>query len=224
MGEFESVTLFNNYPNYVAVCIEARTKIDRGIAHKEVSIMLRTRGDKVRYLVSSFTCGGTCYAPLKMSLRKRTATTKSSVNFFGEDPLELENNPEKLSTLRKWYIVAIIGFVVVRSNVNNYTVTINSHVNSSLQLIVYLKAQKEDEPIEAFVPIVDDQYNPENLFDWEPREAVVGDEELLGEMGKPVVISDKKRMEELFKEHEFNVMASDMISLNRSIPDTRNPK
>nr|XP_015214277.1 PREDICTED: polypeptide N-acetylgalactosaminyltransferase 13 isoform X2 [Lepisosteus oculatus] len=44
-----------------------------------------------------------------------------------------------------------------------------------------------------------------------------------GEMGKPVVIpkEDQEKMKELFKINQFNLMASDMIALNRSLPDVR---
>nr|XP_006816999.1 PREDICTED: polypeptide N-acetylgalactosaminyltransferase 1-like [Saccoglossus kowalevskii] len=44
-----------------------------------------------------------------------------------------------------------------------------------------------------------------------------------GEMGKPVFIADsqKEKMNQLFPLNQFNVMASDMIALNRSLPDIR---
>lgn len=44
-----------------------------------------------------------------------------------------------------------------------------------------------------------------------------------GEMGKAVVIpaESEKEMKELFKINQFNLMASDMIALNRSLPDYR---
>uniref|UniRef100_H2YHB9 Glycosyltransferase 2-like domain-containing protein n=1 Tax=Ciona savignyi TaxID=51511 RepID=H2YHB9_CIOSA len=44
-----------------------------------------------------------------------------------------------------------------------------------------------------------------------------------GEMGKPVVIPKEKEKEKLekFKINQFNLMASEMIALNRSLPDVR---
>ncbi|XP_070566323.1 polypeptide N-acetylgalactosaminyltransferase 1-like [Ptychodera flava] len=44
-----------------------------------------------------------------------------------------------------------------------------------------------------------------------------------GEMGKPVIIEPqfKKEMEEKWKINEFNLMASERIALNRSLPDVR---
>lgn len=43
--------------------------------------------------------------------------------------------------------------------------------------------------------------------------------------GKPVVIPSEQHaiMKEKFKENQFNLMASEMISLNRSLADVRNP-
>ena len=44
-----------------------------------------------------------------------------------------------------------------------------------------------------------------------------------GEMGKAVVIPAEKKQErdEMFKINQFDLMASDMVSLNRSLPDVR---
>ena len=44
-----------------------------------------------------------------------------------------------------------------------------------------------------------------------------------GEMGKPVIIEPehKAEAERLFRINEFNLMASDRISVNRSLPDVR---
>ncbi|MGH0153112.1 UNVERIFIED_CONTAM: hypothetical protein FKN15_034116 [Acipenser sinensis] len=44
-----------------------------------------------------------------------------------------------------------------------------------------------------------------------------------GEMGKPVVIpkDNQEKMKEMFKINQFNLVASEMIALNRSLPDVR---
>lgn len=44
-----------------------------------------------------------------------------------------------------------------------------------------------------------------------------------GENGKPVVIPKqlKKEAEDRFKENQFNVVASELVALNRSVPDQR---
>ena len=44
-----------------------------------------------------------------------------------------------------------------------------------------------------------------------------------GEMGKAVLIpkDDQEKMKELFKINQFNLMASELIALNRSLPDVR---
>lgn len=44
-----------------------------------------------------------------------------------------------------------------------------------------------------------------------------------GEGGKPVVIpkENQEKMKEMFKINQFNLMASEMIALNRSLPDVR---
>ena len=61
------------------------------------------------------------------------------------------------------------------------------------------------------------------LKEWSPARTVIGDNSLPGEMGKPVTIpkSREKEKNEKFKINQFNLMASEMISLNRSLADVR---
>lgn len=61
------------------------------------------------------------------------------------------------------------------------------------------------------------------LVKWSPAKTVIGEHGLPGEMGKPVNIpkSQEKEKNEKFKINQFNLMASEMISLNRSLADVR---
>ncbi|GAA6067453.1 polypeptide N-acetylgalactosaminyltransferase 1 [Tachysurus ichikawai] len=58
---------------------------------------------------------------------------------------------------------------------------------------------------------------------WFLLEVVPRPHEGPGEMGKPVVIpkEHQEKMKEMFKINQFNLMASEMIALNRSLPDVR---
>lgn len=73
----------------------------------------------------------------------------------------------------------------------------------------------------AFISI-SKTYNESNIFHWnEPQKSsnIYGN----GEKGAGFIPSDdvKELMDELIKEHNYNLLASDLISLNRSLPDAR---
>ncbi|KAF6212956.1 hypothetical protein GE061_010669 [Apolygus lucorum] len=66
-------------------------------------------------------------------------------------------------------------------------------------------------------------YAKGTLKKWRPAPTVVEKRGRPGEMGKGVTIPPSKQalMKEKFKLNQFNLLASDMISLNRSLADVR---
>lgn len=67
-------------------------------------------------------------------------------------------------------------------------------------------------------------YRTAELKNWQPAKSVKAQYGQPGEEGKGVSIpSDQEAiMKEKFKLNQFNILASDKISLNRSLPDVRN--
>ena len=69
-------------------------------------------------------------------------------------------------------------------------------------------------------------YPEHKLFSWNSPQEPEFDPDAPGEMGKPVIL-DKARDREVKAKsslHSLNLVATDLISLNRSLPDFRNPR
>lgn len=66
-------------------------------------------------------------------------------------------------------------------------------------------------------------YPVKELHRWVPRPVVREQAGNPGELGRPVTIPkhQEQLMKEKFKLNQFNLLASDSISLNRSLPDVR---
>ncbi|XP_054266224.1 polypeptide N-acetylgalactosaminyltransferase 5 isoform X2 [Macrosteles quadrilineatus] len=66
-------------------------------------------------------------------------------------------------------------------------------------------------------------YSPWELMKWKPAPTVIEQHGKPGELGKAVNIPTEQEavMKEKFKLNQFNILASDMISLNRSLQDVR---
>lgn len=69
------------------------------------------------------------------------------------------------------------------------------------------------------------QKSGKRYADYQVRSDKVG-QQAPGENGQAVVLHgiDKENADKLFKKEAFNIIASDMISLQRSLPDVRDPK
>lgn len=102
-----------------------------------------------------------------------------------------------------------LGFKVeeVNDGVDDYVE--DSHVNS---------VHKEDS-VDSFKLT----YKPSDLRRWKPVRPVPRNPNGVGEGGQPVVMPEDQEAlaKEKFKINQFNLVASDMIALNRSLEDAR---
>lgn len=82
---------------------------------------------------------------------------------------------------------------------------------------------RDDEP---FLQLVDSKYPDEDLYKYEPPSPVYSDPNSPGYMGNGVTIppGQEEEANKRFQKYQFNAYASDIIPLNRSYPDMRDPK
>lgn len=79
---------------------------------------------------------------------------------------------------------------------------------------------------EEFLKLVDDTYPDEELVEWSPAPTYAGDPNEPGYLGAPVVVPPEKQEEakRRFTENHFDIVASEMMPLNRTLADGRYPE
>lgn len=79
---------------------------------------------------------------------------------------------------------------------------------------------------EEFLHLVNKKYDDEKLVEWEPAPPIHHDPTEPGHLGKPVILPAelKESAKKRFPEHMINVVASDLVSFNRTLPDIRHEK
>lgn len=109
------------------------------------------------------------------------------------------------------------GWGCTENNKQQQTLTEESLPHSKEALL------KEEEQIQSAGQASKNRYKQSELHLWRPAKVVRENKGMPGEVGAAVHISpeDEARQQELFKLNQFNLMASDMISLNRSLKDIR---
>ncbi|XP_043269571.1 LOW QUALITY PROTEIN: polypeptide N-acetylgalactosaminyltransferase 5-like [Venturia canescens] len=117
--------------------------------------------------------------------------------------------------------------VLMRSFFANYSYSQSRSGNIHEQLSVERLRGEESAQVPAAAPPVKNRqrrYSQTELHRWRPARPVRENKNSPGEMGKQVLIppKDEGEMKKLFELNKFNLMASDMIALNRSLTDVRN--
>lgn len=89
--------------------------------------------------------------------------------------------------------------------------------------IPHPKALKDEQVQTSSSQLSRRRYKQSELHLWRPAKVVRENRGMPGELGAAVHIppEDEAKQQELFKLNQFNLMASDMISLNRSLKDIR---
>ncbi|KAI4456030.1 n-acetylgalactosaminyltransferase [Holotrichia oblita] len=141
----------------------------------------------------------------------------------------------RIHTCRVILLTSLVWFLIIIVVLSFYTECLGSNckrtgeydviVNEALKSdnLVEETAEADEEAASTFISNVPRTYKPSLLHRWKPAPTVLPKHGSPGEHGKPVHIpSDQEAvMKEKFKLNQFNQLASDMMSLNRSLSDVR---
>ncbi|GJQ73246.1 hypothetical protein Trydic_g13622 [Trypoxylus dichotomus] len=132
-----------------------------------------------------------------------------------------------LLTSLVWFltIIIVLSFYTECLGTNckrtgEYDMVVNEHLKSD-DLVE--EAAETEEETGTFISSVSRTYKPSLLRRWKPAPTVLPKRGNPGELGKAVHIPPEQEalMKEKFKLNQFNQLASDMMSLNRSLSDVR---
>ncbi|XP_076232892.1 polypeptide N-acetylgalactosaminyltransferase 5 isoform X1 [Calliopsis andreniformis] len=131
-----------------------------------------------------------------------------------------------LFTSLVWFLVDVMVLMLYSDCIggSGWGCTESSKQQQTLteESVPHPKALKE-ESVEVTSQQSKRRYKQSELHLWRPARVVRENRGMPGELGAAVHISpeDEAKQQELFKLNQFNLMASDMISLNRSLKDIR---
>lgn len=135
-------------------------------------------------------------------------------NIFGAENSQYDVIDVRLGGNKAEKNIVVKAKTTIPSTTTSTTTTTSINFPESNEEEEDIPEEKEAEPLEEDYLIEDYSDVPLNPSDWP------------GEEGRAVVIPDELRELEIkrFEENQFNILASDMVALNRHIPDKRNEK
>ncbi|XP_055295467.1 polypeptide N-acetylgalactosaminyltransferase 13-like [Sitodiplosis mosellana] len=99
-------------------------------------------------------------------------------------------------------------------------------ISLCVRSLIHSKAPKYNKNAKGFLQLVPEKYLDSELVEWEPAPEPISRPEEPGNLGNVVNIPSelKEEADKRWSEHRFNIIANEMMSLNRTMPDIRYPE
>ncbi|XP_031622984.1 polypeptide N-acetylgalactosaminyltransferase 13-like [Contarinia nasturtii] len=99
-------------------------------------------------------------------------------------------------------------------------------VSLFVRSLIHAKAPKYHKNADGFLDLVPEKYADSELVEWTPAPPPISRPDEPGNLGQAVVVPEERKEEatKRFSENQFNIIANEMMSLNRSMPDVRYPE